>query len=65
MWIREQPVQFVHEDTYAYLSSNSNHQFGQPIPGQLEVAASRSASKNTQWMAQVCIYTAKDGEEYS
>ncbi|KAK4516034.1 uncharacterized protein ATC70_010995 [Mucor velutinosus] len=58
MWHREQPVQFVHEDTYAYLSSNSNHQFGQPIPGQLEVAASRSASKNTQWMAQEGIYFA-------
>jgi dolichyl-phosphate-mannose--protein O-mannosyl transferase len=52
VWNRENPVQFVHEDTYSYLSSNSNHQFGQPIPGQLEVAAARGASKNSQWMAQ-------------
>jgi dolichyl-phosphate-mannose--protein O-mannosyl transferase len=52
-WIRENTIQLVHENTYAYLSSFANHQFGHPIPGQLEVAASRSASKNSQWMAQV------------
>lgn len=52
-WLRESTVQFMHENTYAYLSSYANHQFGQPIPGQLEVAASRSSSKNSQWMAQV------------
>lgn len=53
VWLRESTVQFAHEDTYTYLSSFANHQFGQPIPGQLEVAASRSASKNSQWIAQV------------
>jgi dolichyl-phosphate-mannose--protein O-mannosyl transferase len=53
IWLRESTVQFVHEDTNAYLSSFANHQFGQPIPGQLEVAASKYASKNSQWMAQV------------
>ncbi|CEP11811.1 hypothetical protein [Parasitella parasitica] len=58
VWNRERPVQFVHVDTYSYLSSSSSHQFGQPIPGQLEVAAARSASKNSQWMAQEGVYFA-------
>ncbi|KAI8078029.1 MIR motif-containing protein [Gilbertella persicaria] len=57
-WLREEPVQLLHEDTSAYLSSSTNYQFGQPIPGQLEVAASKSASKNTQWMAQEGVYFA-------
>ena len=52
-WIRENPVQLIHEDTNAYLSSYNHHQFGHPIPGQLEVAGYKSASKNSQWMAQV------------
>lgn len=52
-WIRENTIQLVHEDTYSYLSSSANHQFGHPIPGQLEVATSRSSSKNSQWIAQV------------
>lgn len=55
-WIRENPVQLIHVETHAYLSSFSNHQFGHPIPGQLEVAASKTASKNSQWMAQVQIF---------
>ncbi|KAI8987514.1 MIR motif-containing protein [Mycotypha africana] len=58
VWLRERPVQFIHEDTKTFLSSSSNYRFGQPIPGQLEVAASRTASKNTQWLAQEGIYFA-------
>lgn len=54
-WIREKTIQLVHENTYAFLTSSSNHQFGHPIPGQLEVAASRSSSKNSQWIAQVIL----------
>lgn len=52
-WLREEPVQFVHVDTKYYLSSSAQHKYGQPIPGQLEVAAAKSSSKNTKWMAQV------------
>ncbi|KAI8370781.1 MIR motif-containing protein [Choanephora cucurbitarum] len=58
-WLREEPIQLVHQDTQTYLSSSTNYQFGQPIPGQLEVAAVKSSSnKNTQWMAQEGIYFA-------
>lgn len=55
VWMRENPVQLYHEDTRSYLSSSTSHQFGHPIPGQLEVAATKYASKNTQWMAQVSL----------
>lgn len=55
-WLREKTVQLVHEDTGAYLSSFTSYTFGHPIPGQLEVAGSKSSSKNSQWIAQVqCI----------
>lgn len=52
-WNREVPIQLMHEDTNTYLSSYFKYQFGHPIPGQLEVAASKSASKESQWTAQV------------
>jgi dolichyl-phosphate-mannose--protein O-mannosyl transferase len=52
-WIREKPIQLVHQETNSYLSSFQQHQFGQPIPGQLEVACAKGASKNSVWMAQV------------
>ncbi|CDS11210.1 hypothetical protein LRAMOSA03473 [Lichtheimia ramosa] len=55
-WLREEPVQFVHVDTKYYLSSSAQHKYGQPIPGQLEVAAAKSSSKNTKWMAQEGVY---------
>ncbi|KAI9471049.1 MAG: MIR motif-containing protein [Benjaminiella poitrasii] len=58
-WIREEPVQFVHEETHVYLSSSPNVKFGQPIPGQLEVAGSTKGSTNiAQWAAQEGIYFA-------
>ncbi|KAI9304880.1 MIR motif-containing protein [Cunninghamella echinulata] len=57
-WLREQPVHLLHVDSNSYLSSNAQFQYGQPIPGQLEVAASKSSSKNTQWIAQEGIYFA-------
>lgn len=62
-WIREKTIQLVHENTYAYLTSSSNHQFGHPIPGQLEVAASRSSSKNSQWIAQEGVYFAATSKQ--
>ncbi|KAG0169292.1 Stromal cell-derived factor 2-like protein 1 [Apophysomyces sp. BC1034] len=57
-WRREEPVQLKHVDSHNYLSCSTSHQYGQPIPGQLEVAAARSASKNTQWVTQEGIYFA-------
>ncbi|KAG2207153.1 MIR motif-containing protein [Mucor mucedo] len=57
-WIREVPVQLMHEDTKTYLSSYSRYAFGHPIPGQLEVAAAKSATKESQWMTQEGVYFA-------
>jgi dolichyl-phosphate-mannose--protein O-mannosyl transferase len=54
-WLREKPIQLVHQETHSYLSSFQQHQFGQPIPGQLEVACAKGASKNSVWMAQVIV----------
>ena len=52
-WTREAPIQLSHIESKAYLSSSTSHQYGQPIPGQLEVAAAKSSSKSTYWIAQV------------
>ncbi|KAI7850143.1 MIR motif-containing protein, partial [Circinella umbellata] len=54
-WTREAPIQLSHIESKAYLSSSTSHQYGQPIPGQLEVAAAKSSSKSTYWIAQVYI----------
>ncbi|KAI8142438.1 MIR motif-containing protein [Fennellomyces sp. T-0311] len=58
-WLRETPVQLIHVESKAYLTSGTNHQYGQPIPGQLEVAGAKTSSKATQWMAQEGIYFAE------
>lgn len=55
-WLREQPVQLIHKDTSAYLTGSEQYQFGQPIPGQLEIAAYKSTSKHAYWVAQVSGY---------
>lgn len=52
-WLREEPIQLVHLDSKVYLSTSPNHRYGQPIPGQLEVAGTKSQSSNTRWAAQV------------
>ncbi|KAG1138326.1 hypothetical protein G6F37_005192 [Rhizopus arrhizus] len=54
-WLREQPVQLIHKDTSAYLTGSEQYQFGQPIPGQLEIAAYKSASKHAYWVAQITV----------
>ncbi|KAI8093535.1 MIR motif-containing protein [Halteromyces radiatus] len=57
-WLREQPIHLIHVDSNTYLTSSPQYQYGQPIPGQLEVATAKSSSKNTQWIAQEGIYFA-------
>ncbi|KAI9491043.1 MIR motif-containing protein, partial [Zychaea mexicana] len=52
-WTREEPIQLSHMDSKTYLTSSTSHQYGQPIPGQLEVAAAKTSSKSTHWIAQV------------
>ncbi|CAO3589992.1 unnamed protein product [Absidia cylindrospora] len=57
-WLREQPIQLVHVDSNTYLTCSPQHHYGQPIPGQLEVASAKSSSKNTHWLAQEGFYFA-------
>lgn len=56
-WLREEPVQLVHKQTSTYLTGSESHTFGQPIPGQIEIATYKSASKHSRWVAQVRKYT--------
>ncbi|ORY96378.1 MIR motif-containing protein [Syncephalastrum racemosum] len=62
-WLREEPIQLVHLDSKVYLSTSPNHRYGQPIPGQLEVAGTKSQSANTRWAAQEGIYFAENKSE--
>ncbi|KAI9281877.1 MIR motif-containing protein [Sporodiniella umbellata] len=55
-WLREEPVQLVHKQTSAYLTGSESHTFGQPIPGQIEIAAYKSSSKHSRWVAQEGVY---------
>ncbi|KAG1444457.1 hypothetical protein G6F56_010289 [Rhizopus delemar] len=57
-WLREEPVQLVHKQTSTYLTGSESHTFGQPIPGQIEIATYKSASKHSRWVAQEGIYFA-------
>ncbi|KAG9303882.1 hypothetical protein G9A89_005792 [Geosiphon pyriformis] len=51
-WEREEKVQLVHAETDTYLSANKEHMYSNPIPGQIEVATSKSGGKGTYWCAQ-------------
>ncbi|CAG8799228.1 13051_t:CDS:2 [Gigaspora margarita] len=58
-WFREQKVRLMHVETSSYLSANSEMVYNNPIHGQIEVAASSSNDKNTEWIAQEGIYFAE------
>ena len=49
-------VKLKHPETKAYLSSSSNHRFGRPIAGQLEVSGKKKAGKSEEWMATEGLY---------
>ncbi|KAL6628097.1 putative stromal cell-derived factor 2 [Neocallimastix californiae] len=55
-WIREKPVRFFHKNTKKYLTSSQHFQFRNPIPGQLEVAATERANEQTKWKTLEGIY---------
>ncbi|CAG8459272.1 6205_t:CDS:2 [Paraglomus occultum] len=56
VWLREEKVQLMHQDTKTYLTANIDKMYGNPIHGQLEVATSRSGDKYTMWAAQEGVY---------
>ncbi|KAJ3282933.1 Stromal cell-derived factor 2-like protein 1, partial [Blyttiomyces sp. JEL0837] len=62
-WKREEKVRFLHEVTGKYLSSNAKYQFRNPIPGQLEISATKSAGNNELWQVQEGIFFPKIEEK--
>ncbi|KAI8358253.1 stromal cell-derived factor 2-like protein [Mortierella sp. GBAus27b] len=58
-WIRESPVLLRHENTGKYLSTSSKHVYGNPIPGQQEVAGHQLQQAEQTWSAQEGIYFAE------
>jgi len=50
-WKREKPFTLMHSDTNKYLSSNKQT-FSNPIPGQHEVCAISSATKDAEWTVE-------------
>ncbi|KAG0053995.1 Stromal cell-derived factor 2-like protein 1 [Gryganskiella cystojenkinii] len=59
-WMREALVQLIHPNTGMYLSTSTKHVYGNPIPGQQEVAGHtvHSAGEN-KWSAQEGVYFAE------
>jgi hypothetical protein len=45
-----------HKDTGMFMSSNSNHRFGQPIHGHQEVCGISSRGKDAEWYAAEGVY---------
>ncbi|KAG0038188.1 hypothetical protein BGZ82_000869 [Podila clonocystis] len=62
-WMREAPVHLIHTNTGKYLATSGRHVYGNPIPGQQEVAAhgANMAGEN-RWMAQEGVYFAEKEE---
>ena len=56
VWLREEKVQLMHQDTKTYLTANKDYMYSSPIHGQIEVATSKSGDRNTMWIAQEGIY---------
>ncbi|KAF9573112.1 Stromal cell-derived factor 2-like protein 1 [Mortierella alpina] len=60
-WNREAPVQLRHQNTGTYLSSSPQHVYGNPIPGQQEVASHHQSNHRGEqiWRAQEGVYFAE------
>ncbi len=60
-WNREAPVQLRHQNTGTYLTSSTQHVYGNPIPGQQEVASHHQSNKKSEqiWRAQEGVYFAE------
>ncbi|KAF9583487.1 hypothetical protein BGW38_009351 [Lunasporangiospora selenospora] len=60
-WMRESDIRLKHVNTDRYLSTSSQFVFGNPIPGQQEVAAHSLNQQGDQtWSAQEGIYFAEE-----
>lgn len=55
-WTREDGIRLQHVDTKLWLTSSTQHKFGHPISGQLEVAASKQSGKYEEWQTMEGIY---------
>ncbi|KAF9202683.1 Stromal cell-derived factor 2-like protein 1 [Haplosporangium sp. Z 27] len=62
-WTRESLIQLRHESTGMYLSTSNKHVYGNPIPGQQEVAGHRLNHSDQKWSAQEGIYFAEREKE--
>ena len=54
--VRDEPIRLAHWETGKLLFASEEYKFGHPIPGQYEISAVGSKSKQTAWLAQEGIY---------
>ena len=55
-WERESDVRLQHKATGAYLASNSEYKYQNPIPGQAEVYGTAKTGSDTTWQAKEGFY---------
>lgn len=55
-WRRESEIRLMHKDTRKYLTTMQAHQFGNPIPGQLEIFCIDAKNQFNTWSAQEGVY---------
>lgn len=55
VWMRSNPVKFLHVDTDVYCSV-SGRTFGRPINGQMEVIGVTNSYQSTEWKASEGIF---------
>ena len=61
-WQRDDAVELYHVGTEKYLSTSDQHEFGNPIQGQLEIFAADS-STDSKWRASEGIYIGEEQEQ--
>ena len=62
-WERNEPVELFHIGTEKYLSTSKDHEFGNPIQGQLEIYAAASGV-DSHWKALEGVYVSEDTAEH-
>jgi len=53
--LRDEPIQFRHADTDAYLSSSGNT-YGRPISGQMEIVGLTHSDSSSYWSTMEGIF---------
>eukprot|EP01100_Stratorugosa_tubuloviscum_P014675 TRINITY_DN79_c12_g1_i1.p1 TRINITY_DN79_c12_g1~~TRINITY_DN79_c12_g1_i1.p1 ORF type:complete len:222 (+),score=97.64 TRINITY_DN79_c12_g1_i1:65-730(+) len=56
VWTRTSTVLIRHVDTRAYLSCSARAKYGNPIAGQLEIAAKTAKTNEVEWLAEEGLY---------